>query len=66
MYSFSRSVIDDYEIAKKLINDQQLNLILQALLLSAESIIDDTNQFSQHMFLRLIDNKVKKITRLRK
>ncbi|VDI78486.1 Hypothetical predicted protein, partial [Mytilus galloprovincialis] len=52
-----RSVIEDYEIAKKMINDQQLNLILQALLVSGESILYDKSQFSQQMFLRLKDNK---------
>ncbi|XP_063410138.1 NACHT and WD repeat domain-containing protein 2-like isoform X2 [Mytilus trossulus] len=52
-----RSVIEDYEIAKKMINDQQLNLILQALLVSGESILHDESQFSQQMFLRLKDNK---------
>ncbi|XP_052082166.1 uncharacterized protein LOC127719866 isoform X2 [Mytilus californianus] len=52
-----RSVIEDYEIAKKMINDQQLKLILQALLVSGESFLYDTSQFSQQMFLRLKDNK---------
>ena len=66
MYSIFRSVIEDYEIAKKMINDQQLNLILQALLVSGESILYDKSQFSQQMFLRLKDNKVREITRLGK
>ncbi|XP_076106889.1 NACHT domain- and WD repeat-containing protein 1-like isoform X1 [Mytilus galloprovincialis] len=48
-----RSLMEDYEIAKQMINDSQLNMIQQALLLSGDSILFNAKQFAPQMFLRL-------------
>lgn len=51
--------MEDYEIAKQMINDSQLNMIQQALLLSGDSILFNAKQFAPQMFLRLKNVKVK-------